>query len=165
MRRNFLLLPLLWLLGTGCATAPKEPIVRPAPIAPMDGFQTHRAVFTALGKQYTFNGYLATSQTGAKRLLVTENFGMVFADLIIKPDGTVFVMQSNKVFTPKRIKKYVAADLEALFGNPAKPAPISRSGENHYLLKRRFYTLDLRIITTKTGPQPAEMFDETKIKK
>ena len=165
MRRNLLLLPLCLLFAAGCAMTPKEPIARPAPIAPVDGFQTHRAVFTALGRQYTFNGYLATSQTGAKRLLVTENFGMVFADLIIKPDGQIFVMQSNKVFTPKRIKKYLAADMEALFGNPAKPPPITKLGENHYLLKRRFYTLDLRIITTKPGPQAPEMFDETKIKK
>lgn len=164
MRRNFLFLPLILLLAAGCASAQKETIVRPAPVA-ADGFQTHRAVFTALGKQYTFNGYLATSQTGAKRLLVTENFGMVFADLIIKPDGKIFVMQSNKIFTPRRIKKYVAADLEAMFGNPAKPAPITQLSENHFLLKRRFYTLDLRILNTKPGPQPAEMFDETKAKK
>lgn len=164
MRLKLFFLPLCLLLAAGCATAPKEVAPRPAPVA-VDGFQTHRAVFTALGKQYTFNGYLATSQTGAKRLLITENFGMVFADLIIKPDGKIFVMQSNKVFTPRRIRKYVAADLEAMFGNQSGPAPITQLSENHFVLKRRFYTLDLRILNTKPGPQPAEMFDETKAKK
>ena len=134
-------------------------------LTPADGFQTHRAIFKALGKQYTFNGYLATSRTGFKRLLITENFGMVFADVLIKPDGKIYVMQSNKIFTPRRIKKFVAADLEILFGNgPGRTDLVQSLGPNHLLLKRSFYSLDLRIVETKAGAQPDSMFDETKAK-
>ena len=115
MRRNFIFLSLLLLLAAGCAMVQKDSSERIANLAPADGFQTHRAIFTALGKQYTFNGYLATSHTGGQRLLITENFGMVFADVLIKPDGKIYVMQANKIFTPRRIRKYVAADVQALF--------------------------------------------------
>jgi hypothetical protein len=163
MRRNFFLLPLLLLLGAGCTTAQKDAAERIANLPPTDGFQTHRAVFTALGKQYTFNGYLATSRTGGKRLLITENFGMVFADVLIKPDGKIYVMQANKIFTPRRIQRYVARDLETLFDNHiCQSTPVKVLGPGHLFLKRSFYSLDLRIVATKTGEQPAEMFDETK---
>ena len=166
MCRNFFLLPLLLLLGVGCATMQKDTAERLQNLPPADGFQTHRAVFTALGKQYTFNGYLATSSTGGKRLLVTENFGMVFADVLIKPDEKIYVMQSNKIFTPRRIRKYVAEDLKALF-NPriCESTPVKYIGPGHLFLKRSFYSLDLRIVQTKPGAQPDSMFDETKAKK
>ena len=151
------------LLAAGCATVQKDSSERIANLPPADGFQTHRAIFTALGKQYTFNGYLATSHTGGQRLLITENFGMVFADVLIKPDGKIYVMQANKIFTPRRIRKYVARDLEALFSNRiCEPTPVKQLGPGHLFLKRSFYSLDLRIVQTKTGAQPDSMFDETK---
>jgi hypothetical protein len=163
MRRNLFLLPLFLLLGVGCATVQKNALERIASLPPADGFQTHRAVFTSAGKQYTFNGYLATSRTGGKRLLITENFGMVFADVLIKPDGKIYVMQANKIFTPARIRKYVARDLETLFDNNiSKPTPVKYPGPGHLILKRLFYSIDLRIVATKSGTQPGEMFDETK---
>lgn len=164
MRRSLLLLPLLWLLGAGCAHMERGSGLQPGRyVLPADGFQTHRAIFTVLGKQYSFNGYLALSHTGGKRLLVTENFGMVFADVLIKPDGKIYVLQSNKIFTPRRIKKYVAADLEALFGShPPEATPVNIVSPDHLILKRSFYSLDLRIVQTKPGAQPDSMFDETK---
>lgn len=164
--RNFLA-GLLLLLGTGCAHTERGGGVQPARyVPPADGFQTHRAIFTVLGKQYSFNGYLALSHTGGKRLLVTENFGMVFADVLIKPDGKIYVLQSNKIFTPRRIKKYVAADLEALFGNhPSEKTTVKLVSPDHLILKRSFYSLDLRIVQTKPGVQPDSMFDETQAKK
>ena len=160
---RLIVLGVVILLAAGCATVQKDSSERIANLAPADGFQTHRAIFTALGKQYTFNGYLATSHTGGQRLLITENFGMVFADVLIKPDGKIYVMQANKIFTPRRIRKYVARDLVALFSNRiVEPTPVKQLGSGHLLLKRSFYSLDLRIVQTKPGAQPDSMFDETK---
>ena len=167
MRRSILFLPLFLLLVAGCTHTERGGNIQSARyVPPADVFQTHRAIFTVLGKQYSFNGYLALSRTGGKRLLVTENFGMVFADVLIKPDGKIYVFQSNKIFTPRRIKKYVAADLEALFGNhPSEKTPVKLVSPDHLILKRSFYSLDLRIVQTKPGAQPDSMFDETKAKK
>ena len=163
MHRNFFLLPLLLLMGAGCATVQKNAGERIVNLPPANGFQTHRAIFTSLGKQYTFNGYLATSSTGGKRLLITENFGMVFADVLVKPDGKIYVMQANKIFTPGRIRKYVARDLETLFDNHiCQSTPVKYLGPGHLFLKHLFYSLDLRIVQTKPGAQPDAMFDETK---
>ncbi len=160
---RFFFAALLLLLGAGCATMQQDTAERLKNLPPADGFQTHRAVFTALGKQYTFNGYLATSSTGGKRLLITENFGMVFADVLVKPDGKIYVMQANKIFTPRRIRKFIAADLAALFDpRLGKSTPVNCIGPGHLFLKRSFYSLDLRIVQTKPGAQAAEMFDETK---
>ncbi len=162
-----ILFSLALLLAAGCAHTERSGGVQPARyVPPADGFQTHRAIFTVLGKQYSFNGYLALSHTGGKRLLVTENFGMVFADVLIKPDGKIYVFQSNKIFTPRRIKKYVAADLEALFGDHhSKKTPVTLVSPEHLILKRSFYSLNLRIVQTKPGAQPDSMFDETKAQK
>ncbi len=164
MRCKIFLLPLLLLLlGAGCSTVQKNAGERLANLPPADGFQTHRAILTAGGKQYLFNGYLATSRTGGRRLLITENFGMMLADVLIKPDGKIYVMQANKIFTPRRIRRFVAADLETLFNNRiCESTPVKFPGPGHLFLKRIFYTLDLRIVETKTGAQPVEMFDETK---
>jgi hypothetical protein len=83
--------------------------------------------------------------------------------VLVKPDGKIFVMRSSKIFTPKRIRRFVAADLETIFGGaPAAKWPVQILDANHFLLKRRWYSLDLRIVETKPGAQSAEMFDETK---
>jgi hypothetical protein len=163
MRRNFFLLPLVFIFAAGCASPPKNSAPRPANLFPADAFQTHRAVFTAFGKQFTFNGYLALSETGGKRLVITENFGNVLADVLVKPSGEIFVMRSSRVFTPKQIRRRVAADLETIFGDAHSTKwPVRMFNANHFLLKRRWYSLDLRIVETKPGVQPAEMFDEAK---
>jgi len=168
MRRN--LFPLLCcLLAAGCATSPapgRGPLGAPASLPaisfPADALVTQRAVLTALGRQYPLNGYLALSAAGGRRLIVTGTVGAVLADVLVKPDGTVFVMRSSKQFRPKWIQRYIAGDLMCIFGGtPDAACPMQRLSENHFMIKRRWYKLDLQIVETKPGPQPAEMFDET----
>ena len=161
------LIPIILLFFTsGCSTTPRTQIHRPAGSVPTDALITQRGVLTVLGRQFTLNGYLSISATGGKRLIVTENFGGVLADVLIKPDGTVHVMRSSRAFKPKWIRRYVAADVECLFGNtPKADCPGEMLSANHFLIKRRWYKLDLQIVETKPGPQPATMFDESKAEK
>ena len=163
MRRN--LLPLLLLvIVAGCASAPSpEPhFVRPANLFPADGLLVQRALFTARGRQFALNGYLALSTTGGKRLIVTENFGNVMADLLVKPDGKIYVLRSSRMFPEKYIRYLMAADVQCIFGGtPTLDCPVTMPETNHFVLDRGGYRLDLRIVETKTGAQPATMFDET----
>jgi hypothetical protein len=168
MRRN--VLPLLWfLLAAGCTTPPAPsggplgaPASLPAISLPADALVTQRAVLTALGRQYPLNGYLALSAAGGRRLIVTGTVGAVLADVLVKPNGMVFVMRSSKQFRPKWIQRYIAGDLMCIFGGaPDAACPMQRLSENHFMIKRRWYKLDLHIVETKPGLQPAEMFDET----
>jgi hypothetical protein len=156
----------LWLVWSGCASAPKTQIPPHAVSFPGDAMITQRAVLTALWKQYTLNGYLSVSATGGKRLVVTENFGSVLADVLIKPDGKVHVMRSSKAFKEKWIRDYIAADVQCIFGD-AKDAncPGRMLSPTHFVIERRWYKLDLQIVDTKPGAQPANMFDETKATK
>jgi hypothetical protein len=163
--RHSLILLLLALLA-GCATAPRSQIQRPAESAPTDALITQRGVLTVLGRQFTLNGYLSISATGGKRLIVTENFGGVLADVLVKPDGAVHVMRSSRAFKPKWIRRYIAADVECLFGNSAKAdCPGQMLSPSHFLIERRWYKLDLQIVETKPGFQPTAMFDESKAEK
>ena len=159
MRLN--LLPLVFLLAAGCAVAPPEQshFSRPANLFPADGFVTQRAVFSVRGRQFPLNGYLALSQTGGKRLVVTENFGHVMADVLVKPDGEIYVMQSSRIFSPEYIRRGVAADLQCVFGEVTnRDCPVQMLSPDHFVVKRRGYTLDLRILDVKPGPQPADLF-------
>ena len=156
---------LLIVILSGCATSPRNQIQRPANSVPQDAMITQRGVLTVLGRQFTLNGYLSISAGNGKRLIVTENFGGVLADVMIKTDGTVHVMRSSRAFKPKWIRRYVAADLECLFGNPKDDCPGQTLNLNHFVIKRRWYRLDLQIVETKPGPQPASMFDESKAEK
>jgi hypothetical protein len=157
---------MLVCLATGCATDLRSQIQRPPDSIPAEAMITQRGVLTVLGRQYTLNGYLSISATGGKRLIVTENFGGVLADVLIKPDGTVHVMRSSSAFKRKWIHRYIAADVECLFGNGQKPdCPGRMLSPTHFLIERRWYKLDLRIVETKSGPQPAAMFDESKAAK
>lgn len=161
MRRNLFFL--LLLLAAGCATTPPQNFPRPANLFPPDALMIQRAVLTVHGKQFTLNGYLALSKTGGKRLIITENFGGVLADVLVKPDGKIFVMRSSLLFRPEWVRRYVAADLECIFGGaPQKNRPFKMLSPSHFVVERRSYTLDLQIVETKPGPQPPEMFDETK---
>ena len=100
MRRN--LLSLILLLAAGCAsTPPPKQFSSPAGIFPADGLLIQRALFTARGRQFALNGYLALSAAGGKRLVVTETFGNVMADVLVKPDGKIIVMQSSRMFPEK----------------------------------------------------------------
>lgn len=162
MRRNLFFL--LLLLAAGCATAPPpENLPRAAISFPADALLIQRAVLTVHGRQFTLNGYLALSKIGGERLIVTENFGGVLADVLMKPDGKIFVMRSSRLFRPEWIKKYLAADLECIFGNSTNAnCPVQMLSRTHFVVKRREYTLDLQIVEIKPGVQPPEMFDETK---
>lgn len=164
MYHNLILLSLVVL--TGCATTPRGQIQRQHDFVPADALVTQRGVLTVLGRQFTLNGYLSISATGGKRLIVTENFGGVLADVLIKPNGSVHVMRSSRAFKPKWIRRYIAADVECLFGDGSRT---DCSGQilspTHFLIERRWYKLDLQIVETKPGPQPVAMFDESKAEK
>ena len=152
-------------LVAGCASAPppQNHFSRPAGLFPTEGLLIQRALFTARGRQFALNGYLALSETGGKRLIVTETFGGVMADVLLKPDGKVFVMQASRMFPEKYIRRLVAADLECIFGStPKLDCPVTMLDKNHFVIDRGGYKLDLRMVETKRGPQPAELFDETK---
>lgn len=164
MRHKLILLSLVLLAG--CATAPRTQIQRSPGLFPADAMITQRGVLTVLGRQFTLNGYLATSATNGQRLIITENFGGVLADVLVKPDGTVHVMRSSSAFKPKWIRRYIAADLVCIFGNePQDDRPGQMLSPTHFQIERRWYKLELRIVETKPGPQPAAMFDEAKAEK
>jgi hypothetical protein len=166
MRLKFL--PLLLIFAAGCATSPhpENHSTQPANLFPANGFITQRAVFNARGAQFAFNGYLALSESGGRRLVVTESFGHVIADVLVKPDGKIFVMQSSRIFPPDYIRYGVAKDLECVFGNGTNQnCPVQMLNANHFIVKRNFYSLDLRIVEVKTGVQPADLFDESKAEK
>jgi hypothetical protein len=171
MRRNFLLIPLMALLAAGCAvTAPPgiPPAARmfPGRMAPVNGLEVQRAVFTARGRQFALNGYLATSETGGKRLIVTETFGNMMADVLVKPGGKVVVVKSSRMFPERYIRRLLVRDVQYLFGPMSAEDPqVKVADTNHITIDRGGYQLDLHIVETKPGPQPAEMFDETALMK
>jgi hypothetical protein len=156
MRPNLLfLLPWMFLLVAGCVATPpaQSHFSRPANLFPANGFITQRAMFSARGRQFPLNGYLALSQTGGKRLVITENFGHVMA----------VVMQSSRMFSPKYIRLGVAADLQCVFSGATNGnCPVEMLSPDHVLVKRHGYTLDLRILDVKPAAQPAELFDASK---
>jgi hypothetical protein len=162
MLRNLFFL--LLLLAAGCATAPPpKKLPRAAVSFPADALLIQRAVLTVHGRQFTLNGYLALSKIGGKRLIITENFGGVLADVLVKPDGKIFVMRSSRLFRPEWIRRYVVADMECIFGGAPEPnCPGKMLSPTHFVIGRREYTLDLQIVETKPGQQPSEIFNETK---
>lgn len=166
MHRNNLALLLVWF-AAGCATpAPRVQAPPPPASLPLDGLVTQRAVLTARGRQYALNGYLAQSATGGRRLIITEMFGQVLADVLVKPDGTVHVMRSSRLLRPAWIERYVAVDLQCIFGGaPDAACPVERLSATHFVVQRRWYKLDVQIVETKPGPQRPELFDETQATK
>jgi hypothetical protein len=165
MRRNFFIL-LLVGLAAGCATTELPTtanLLHPAQSLPADAFITQRGTLTVRGRQFTLNGYVAKSSTHGLRFIMTENFGGVLADVLVKPDGQIFVLQAKPPFRPAWVEHYIAADLKCLFSDRAETnCPLQSLSPTHFLIERRWYKLDLRTIETKPGPQPAEMFDETR---
>lgn len=158
MRPSFCWLALF--LMAGCATAPRTQLQRPLAPWPADALITQRAVLTVFwGRQFTLNGYLARSATNGQRLIITENFGNVLADVLITPDQQAHVMKSSRAFKPEWIQRYIAADVRCLFGNASEEnCPGQNLGPDHFLIKRRWYQLDLKIVDRKPGLQPATMF-------
>jgi len=160
MRLNFYFLVLM--LATGCAT-PRAQLQRPANNFPADALITQRGVLTVFGgKQFTLNGYFASSATNGQRLVLTENFGGVLADVLVTPNGEAHVMKSSRAFKPKWIERYVAADVRCLFGSATTDdCPGETLGPNHFLIQRRWYKLDVQIVNIQPGSQPAALFDAT----
>lgn len=150
------------VLLSGCATtAPPVMNSSVTRIFPADALVTQRVVLKARGREYALNGYTALSATGARRLIVTQAFGQVVADVLVKSDGSVQVVRSSPMLRAGWIQRYVVADLLCLFGGArgaVADCPLKKLGENHFLIERRWYTLDVRIVETKAGPQPPEMF-------
>ena len=164
MHLNLFFLALVLL--TGCASTPRAQIQRAPNSFPADALIIQRGVLTVLGRQFTLNGYLASSSTNGQRLVVTENFGSILADVLVKPDGKVYVMRSSRAFKHKWIERFIAADMRCLFGDSQQTdCPGQMLGSNHFFIERRRYKLDLHIVETKPGVQPPEMFDTTKAEK
>ena len=162
MHRNFYAL-LLVCLAAGCATPlPPANVPHPASSFASDGLVTQRAVLTARGQQFALNGYLAQSAIGGQRLIITEMFGHVLADVLVKRDGTVHVMRSSKLLRPAWIRRYVTADMQCIFGGaPDADCPVQMLSATHFVIERRWYKLDLQIVESKPGPQPQKLFDDT----
>ena len=154
------------LFAVGCSTVPKTSFRPAASPLPLDALVTQRGVLTVLGRQFTLNGYLALSATGGKRLVVTENFGNVLADVLIAPDGTAHVMRSSRAFKPEWIRRYLAADVQCLTGGAtAEECPGQYVSPTHFVVQRRWYKLDLQTVSVKAGAQPTTMFDASRAEK
>ncbi|HEY2330173.1 MAG TPA: hypothetical protein VGI63_10225 [Verrucomicrobiae bacterium] len=156
---------MLALLAAGCATS--QPSLQnnfptAAKLFPPEALVTQRGVLTVRGRQFTLNGYVAKSAARGLRLIITENFGGVLADVLVKPDGKVFVLQSKPPFRPAWVENYIAADLKCIFGDgPETNCPVQMFGPVHFIVTRRWYQLDLQTVEIKPGAQPAAMFGET----
>jgi hypothetical protein len=164
MRHN-LFIVFFALLAAGCV-APKSteppPVAHPARLFPTEAFVTQRAVLTAHGRQFTLNGYVAKSEARGLRLIVTENFGGVLADVLVKPDGEIIVLKSNPPFRRAWAENYIAADLQSIFKDNAKAdGSLRELSDTHFIIKHGSYELDLRTVEVKPGLQPAEMFEAT----
>jgi hypothetical protein len=159
-------LSLILVATAGCINLPHalpKTFTRPVGLFPENALITQRGILTALGKQYTMNGYVALDETGDMRLILTELFGQVLADVLVKHDGTVHVMRSSKMLRPAWVERYVAADLKCLFGKaPAEGCPVRMVDKTHFIVGRRWYSLDLRIVEIKPGRQPAQLFEENR---
>lgn len=157
---NRSLLPIfIALLAGGCATSPVSFLPPRVDSLPADALITQRGVLTARGRQFTLNGYLSRSAVGGQRLIITENFGGVLADLLIQPDGSVHVIRWSRAFKESWIRHHIAADVQCLFGDgPREKCPGRKLSETHYVIERRWYTLDLQIVETKPGPQAPDLF-------
>lgn len=150
----------------GCASAPPKVSVKPAGDFPAEAFITQRAVFSAGTKQFPLNGYLASSATRGKRLVVTGPFDAVMADVLVKPGGEISVLQTSRMFSARSIRYGVASDLQNIFGGaPLLPTPVQMPGTNHFIINHGRYVLDLRVVEVRPGVQPGTMFDETKLLK
>jgi hypothetical protein len=160
MRLNLLFIVLTALLA-GCATAPPPNLPHPTREFPADALITTRGVLTARGRQFPLNGYVSRSATGGQRLIVTENFGNVMADVLVKLDGTVRVMRAGSVLRPTWVERYMAGDLICIFGGGTEiDCPGQMLSPTHFIIERRWYKLDLQIVDIKPGPQSPGLFEE-----
>src|SRR5439155_18465999 len=125
----------------------------PAQPFPPDALVTQRGVLTVRGRQFSINGYIARSQTRGLRLIMTENFGAVLADVLVNPEGKAFVMQSKPPFRRAWVELYIVADLKCIFGNGSvSDCPVLSLGPAHFIVERRCYKLDSWSWVSKLGP-------------
>jgi hypothetical protein len=163
---SYALLAAILMFICGCAGESPKISVSPAGNFPAEAFVTQRAVFSAGTKQYPLNGYLALSAMRGKRLIVTGPFDAVMVDVLVKPDGTISVLQTSRMFSARSIRYGVASDLQNIFGGaPMLPAPVLTPETNHFIINHGRYVLDLRVVQVKAGAQPDSMFDATRILK
>src|SRR5258705_288341 len=166
MCRDCYLMLLVSALLAGCSATNQsfpQTVPMPAPLFPPEAFVTQRAVLTVRGRQFAVNGYVARSKTGGLRLIMTENFGAVLADVLVNREGKVFVMQSKPPFRRAWVERYIAADLKCIFGNGTETdRPVRSLGPTHFIVDQRWYKLDLCTVEPKPRPQPARMFDVTR---
>jgi hypothetical protein len=167
MRHNFLLIILLAMVATGCVSSRPFPhrtnFFSAAQLFPPDALVTQRGVLTVHGRQFTLNGYVAKSEAYGLRFIMTENFGGVLADVLVKPGGEVVVMQSKPPFRPAWIENYIAPDLKCIFGGTTETdCPVQMLSPTHFVVERRGYKLDLQTVGVKAGAQPSELFDPAK---
>jgi hypothetical protein len=161
MRHNRCVFWLMLVLMAGCASPPRSSLTRVGRSIPEEALITQRGVLTARGRQFPLNGYLALSATNGMRLILTENFGNVLADVLVKPDHTVRVMRSSRALRPAWIRNYVAADLICLFGDPpGADCPGRMISPSHFVIQRRWYQLDVQTIEIKPGLQSPDLFKE-----
>ena len=168
MGRNAIILILMACLAAGCAAPSSSQKYSPLPngLFPADGLVTQRAVLTVRGRQFALNGYTVLSKEHGSRLVVTEMFGQELADVLVQPDGQIYVMQSSRMLRAAWVRRYLAADLRCLFGtNHGTGCPVEMLSPTHFMVKRPWYSLDVHIVETKPGPQPAELFDSSKAEK
>ncbi len=161
-----LLALLLWLsFAAGCASPPQSPSPHEPHDFPADALVTQRGVLTVRGRQFALNGYLALSEKEGKRLIVTQSFGQVLADVLLNPDGSVHVMRPSTIFPEEWIRSYVAADLESLTSEATEgDCPVRRLSATHFVIQRRQYRLELHTVEIKPDPQPGELFDASRAK-
>src|SRR5437899_5190674 len=106
LEKIFLLLLPVWLIG--CAT----PVPQRTPVhVTTNALLTQRAVLSMHGRQFTLNGYLALSETGGMRLIMTHSLGQLMADVLVKPDGAVFLMRPSPVLRRVWVEHCVAGDI------------------------------------------------------
>jgi hypothetical protein len=160
MRHNARIFILLVWLAAGCATQPPPTPPLPSALFPADALVTQRAILTARGRQFALTGYTVLSKDHGMRLIISEMFGQTLADVLVQRDGNVRVMQSSPLLREKWIARYVAEDLRCVFDNAhAQDCHVEMLSPTHFVVKRRWYSLDLRVVEIKAGAQPAELFD------
>ncbi|HNQ72915.1 MAG TPA: hypothetical protein PKN95_04835 [Verrucomicrobiota bacterium] len=144
---------------TGCVTPPRTGLQEARPDFPPEALITQRGVLTVFGgRQFPLNGYAALSAERGLRLVVTENFGGVLADVLLATDGKTYVMRSSPALQPRWIERYLAADARWLFGLDRHPCPGEVLGPDRYRIKRRWYRLEVQTVSVVPGPQPPESF-------
>jgi hypothetical protein len=156
----------MWLAGCTTPAPPQPSTLRLSASFPAEAFLTQRAVLTGRGRQFAFNGYLAFSQTRGMRLVLTGDFGQILADVLVKHDGSVHVMQSGKILHPNWIRHYVAEDLKCVFAeSPARHGSLQVLSPSHFILRRPWYVLDISIVETRVGDQPPALFETNQVRK